>query len=160
MKLFSEFLAEEDKKEKSGTYAALLPSPATRMWLHKWMEQQNIKEMVDAKDYHCTVVYSTTPVPEIKDIPVDLPMKTSFKEWKVFGDDKMLVATLNAPEAVKLFEQTIKAGAVSEYPSYVPHISVALHYEGELPEKEPKFSIWFEKFKVAPLDEDFKYNDD
>jgi 2'-5' RNA ligase len=159
MKLFSEYLAEAEE-HKDGTYAALLPTTQSRTKLHSWMEKQNIERLVEAKEYHCTVVFSTNPVPEVEKISVDFPMYATIKGWKVFGDDKkMLVAALAVPSAKKLFDETIKIGAKTDYPEYVPHITVATNFKGEIPSEVPQFSIEFYKFKVAPMDKDFSYDD-
>jgi hypothetical protein len=160
MKLFSEYLAEaETEKHTDGTYAALLPTGSSREKLYEWMQKQNIERLIEPSEYHCTVVFSTKPVPDVADIPVKLPFSATVKEWKVFGDHKMLVAALHAPEAQKLFSKTIEMGAKTDYPEYVPHITVALEYEGDVPESTPDFKIVFYKFKVAPLDADFEYSD-
>src|ERR1039457_1342145 len=159
MKLFSKFLAEEMAKDH-GTYAALLPTKECREKLYKWMEEQSIARLVDVEDYHCTIVYSTKSVPTVADIPVALPIKATCKEWKVFGDDKMLVLVLTAPKAQKLFDKTIKLGAVSDYSEYVAHITLALRYRCEVPKEVPDFEIEFVKFKVGTIDEDFSYSDD
>lgn len=161
MRLFSDYLAEAEAIEhKDGTYAALLPETNSRTKLHEWMEKQKIDKLVEAKDYHCTVVFSTKPVPEVADIPVNLPFTATPKEWKVFGDDKKLVLALEAPKAKKLFDETIKMGAKTDYPEYVPHITVALNYQDDVPKDIPPFKIRFYKFKVAPTDSDFSYSDD
>lgn len=160
MKLFSEYLAEAEDEHKDGTYAALLPENSSREKLHGWMASQHIDKLVDMKDYHCTVVYSTKPVPEVANIPIDLPFNATPKEWKIFGKEKMLVLVLNAPKAKKLFDATIRMGAKTDYPEYVPHITVALNYQEDVPKEVPLFKIRFHKFKVAPMDTDFSYSDD
>ena len=160
MKLFSDYLAEAEAKEKAGTYGALLPIFSDRLKLYKWMEKQDISNLVKAEDYHCTVVYSTTPVPEVANIDIELPFIAIPKEWKIFGKDKMLVLALDATEAKELFDETITLGAQTDYPEYIPHITVALQYDGEVPSKLPPFEIQFYKFKVAPIDDDFSYSDE
>lgn len=162
MKSFREYLmeAEAEDHNESGTYGALLLSKESKKKLHDWMQKHKIDKLVDAVDYHCTVVFSTKPVPEVKNIPIKLPFTARFKEWKVFGDDKMLVVVLNAPSAKKLFDKTIEMGAKTDYPEYVPHVTVALNYEGEVPKELPDFMIEFINFKVSPLDADFSYSDD
>jgi len=158
MKLFSEYLMEAEQ-HKSGTYAALLLKNESRTKLYAWMEEHNIARKIPAKEYHCTVVYSTTPVPNVSDISINFPIKAKFKEWKIFGDDKLLVAVLTCPKAVKLFKETIKMGAKSDYPTFIPHISVAKNFKGDVPADIPDFEIIFYKFKSDSLDTDFKYND-
>jgi len=158
MKLFSEYLAEAEE-HKDGTYGALLPTQTSREKLHEWMEKQDIPNLVESKEYHCTVVYSTKPVPEVADILAPVPFSATVREWKVFGEDKMLVAALDCPQAQKLFDKTIDMGAKNDYPEYVPHITVALKYEGDVPKEKPEFKIVFHKFKVSPMDADFSYSD-
>lgn len=162
MKLFSEYLAEAEaeEKHKDGTYASLSVSKTSRDKLHNWLKNHNIEGLVDPKEYHCTVVYSTKPVPEVADISVPLPIKAKSIEWKIFGTEKLLVLALKNSKITDLFNKTIKMGAVSDYPSYIPHISVAKDYNKDIPTELPTFLIQFDKFKVGSLDEDFEYNDD
>jgi hypothetical protein len=163
MKLFSEYLAEAEAAEQShkdGTYASLSVKKIGRDKLHSWLEKQKIEGLVDPKEYHCTIVFSTKPVPEVKDIPVPFPIKAKAIGWDIFGSDKMLVLKITNPKLFDLFDKTVEMGAVSDYPSFVPHISVATGYKGDIPTKIPSFLIQFDKFKVGPLDRDFEYNDD
>ena len=158
-KLFSDYLAEAEAAEKKGTYAALHISKPIREKLHIWMEQQQIKKLVEATDYHCTVVYSTIAVPEVKNIPIKFPIKAKPKEWKVFGPDKILVLAVDNKKLFELFDKTIEMGAKTDYPSYVPHISVATGFDGDMPEDLPDFNIIFDQFRVGTIDEDFSYSD-
>ena len=58
MKSFREYLmeAEAEDHNESGTYGALLLSKESKKKLHDWMQKHKIDKLVDAVDYHCTVV--------------------------------------------------------------------------------------------------------
>ena len=160
MKTFREYLKEAEDIEKKGTFGALHIIKESRNELHDWLTDHEIPEILDKNDYHCTIVFSTKPVPEVADIPVKFPIKAKVKEWKVLGTDDLLVAVLESNKIVKLFNKTIEMGAKTDYPSFIPHISLAMHYKGQMPKEIPEFEIVFDKFKVGPLDADFKYGDD
>lgn len=158
MKLFSEYLKESEEKESSGTYAAMLLDKDSRDNLYDWLSDHKIKNLIEPAEYHCTVVYSVKSVPEVADIEVDLPIEAKIIGWKVFGDEKLLVAILESNELHKLFDETIKIGAKTDYPEYISHISVAKNYDKEVPEKFPDFSVLLNRFKVDTLDADFNYS--
>jgi hypothetical protein len=160
MKSFREYLAEAEESEKKGTFGALHLTKETRNSLHEWLEENKIKEILDKDDYHCTIVFSTKSVPEVADIPLKFPIKAKVKAWKILGTDDLLCAVLESKRVVKLFDKTIEMGAKTDYPDFIPHISLAMHYKGDLPEELPEFEIVFDKFKVGPLNADFKYGDD
>jgi 2'-5' RNA ligase len=160
MKSFIEYLAEAEESEKQGTFGALHLEAETRNNLRDWLEEHKIKELLDKDDYHCTIVFSTKSVPEVSDIPLKFPIKATVKEWKILGTDNLLCAVLESTRIVKLFDKTIEMGAKTDYPNFIPHISLAMNYEGDLPEDVPEFEIVFDKFKVGALDADFKYGDD
>jgi hypothetical protein len=158
MKSFREYLIEAEKADEKGTYASLGVDVNSRKKLYKWLEKQKIENLIDIAEYHCTIVYSTKAVPEVENIDVNFPIKAKPKEWKVFGTDNLLVLVVDNPEIVELFKKTRKMGAESDYPSFVPHISVAKNYKGDVPDALPKFLITFNSFKVGTIDEDFTYN--
>ena len=153
MSLF-DFLTED---KKPGTFASLRLEERCSKKLHKWMENQQIEQLVDTVDYHCTIVFSSKPVEGIEKL--DYPSSTSIVGWKVLGGPKMLVALLDDSKLKLLFDKTIEMGAVTKYPSFLPHISVALNYKGELPTKLPNIEIQFEEFRVEGLNRDFDYKD-
>lgn len=162
MKTFREYLTEAVENEhKAGTYASLSVDKTCREQLHSWLTENEVGgDLLDATDYHCTIVYSRKGVPEIANIEAPLPIKAEPKEWKIFGDDKILVLAVTNPKLNDLFNKTRDMGAESDYPSFVPHVSVATNYKGEVPATIPDFPINFTKFKVNELDADFSYNED
>lgn len=166
MKKFSDFLLEAYEEESnqenliqaSGTFAALyIPEDNCSSRLYKWLEKNKIDNLVEKKEYHCTIVHSTHPVPDVKNISLELPISATIKEWKILGKDNMLVIVLESREIVSLHEETKALGAKWEYAEFIPHISVAFNYKGELPQKLPNIKIKFTEFKVSALDQDFEY---
>jgi len=51
-------------------------------------------------------------------------------------------------------------GATSDYDEYIPHISVAANYTGELPKEVPAFLIVLEEYIVEELDLDYSYDEE
>lgn len=153
MSLF-DFLFEE---KKPGTFASLRLSSTCSKKLHKWMDKQNIDNLVDESDYHCTIVFSTKPVEGLENL--EYPSHANIIGWKVLGSPKLLVAVLDDSKLKPLFDKTMEMGAVSDYPSFIPHISVAINYKGELPAKLPNIKIQFKEFRVEGLDKNFDYKD-
>lgn len=160
LKSFRDYLMEAESTdiEASGTYACLVPTIETKNKLHSWLKEKNIENLLEEKDYHCTVVYSTKAVPEVANIPTKFPIVAKPKEWKIFGTDNLLVLAIDSEPIVKLFDETIALGAKTDYPSFIPHISVAKNYTDQIPSDLPQIDIIFNKFKTSSLDEDFEYD--
>lgn len=158
MKTFSEYLAEATKSP--GTYACLKVSAESKDELRDWLEENEIGGMIDPEEdeYHCTIIYSKKAVPQVEDLDPNLPITAKVKGWEVFGDDKILVALLTSKDIVKLNKEAMEMGATSDFDSYVPHVSVATGWDGDVPNSYPKFSIEFDKYDVTELDVDFEYN--
>jgi 2'-5' RNA ligase len=159
MKLFSEYLKlVESSEKKKGTYSSFQLDEPSRKKLHDWLESNKIENLVDPDEYHITVTYSRKPVPEINEIKPKLPIKVKAIGWEVF--DNLLVLKVSPSKLKKVYDESLELGATSDYDSYIPHISVAKKFKGEVPETFPKFTITLNEFIVDELDLDFSYSMD
>jgi len=146
----------EAAEKKKGTYSSFQLNSESRKKLHDWLETNKIENLVDLDEYHVTVTYSRKAVPEIYDIKPKLPIKVKAIGWEVFGD--LLVLKLEKDKLIGIYSQSIELGAESDYDEYIPHVSVAKKYTGEVPKTYPKFYITLNEFKVEELDFDFSYS--
>ena len=164
MKTFREYLreteqhsanSESSKSDTSGTYASLKLDEESKTQLSKWLtDNVKIANSVSPDEYHCTVVYSKIPVPEVANINPKLPIKASMVRWEIFGigEEKMLVLVIAGAGLQKLFKQTRKLGATWDFDNYTPHITVATNYtETTVPEIIPQFSLLLNKFVCESL---------
>jgi 2'-5' RNA ligase len=158
MKTFSEYLAEAEKNEKSGTYASMQPNQSSRKKLHDWLEKQEVPNLVAPEEYHVTIAYSRKPVPQIAKIEPNLPIKVKPIGWEVFGD--LLVLKVSDKDLSKIFDKTREMGATFDYPEFIPHISVAKDYKGAVPNTLPKITITLDEYRVEELDLDFSYTEE
>ncbi len=155
LKMFSEYLAEEENKTSTGTYSSLVLSDLSKSKLKTWVTKHHISNAASAETYHCTINYSRKEVPAIEKLTPNLPIKANIKGWDLLGpnnEKNVLVLLLDCPDAEQLFEDTTKLGAISDYPEFIAHITIAAPYSSELPKAYPKFTLVFNEFKVEELD--------
>jgi hypothetical protein len=157
MKTFKEFLMED--LHAAGTYVNVKVSAEDQDKLYSWCEEHGIGPLMDKEDYHATVVYSPTPCPDAKHYDFNLPATANIVGWKAFDSQlgRCLVAQLQSEDLDK-FNADMKNiyGATSNFPSYIPHITVSWGYEGALPENYPAFKITFDKAEVKGIDPNWK----
>jgi 2'-5' RNA ligase len=147
------------KNHASGTYMCANVSTKTQKDLAAWVAIHNIPNASDPKQYHTTIIYSRTSVPEVKDYKVDLPLTGKITKWEIFknGDKNCLVALVDCPELVE-HHKAIRAqfGATHDYPDFKPHITISYDYGiTDVPEDLPSVPIVFTKTHVEPLDTEF-----
>jgi hypothetical protein len=133
---FKEFV-----KHEHGTYVSLTPSPESAKRLDDWVRDNlTLSNTVPRKDLHTTLVYSRTPVPAVESYPFRFPIVGTIVGWKLLGDDnnKFLVAHVLSSELQALYADMKMLGCTSDYPEYIPHITVVYDYKGELPDACPR----------------------
>ena len=153
IKTFSQFLAEEEASK--GTYSSLVLSEKSKQKLHAWVKSQDITNSAEADSYHCTINYSRKAVPAIAELKPTLPIKAKVKGWDLLGpagEKNVLVLLLDSSAATDLFKETKELGAISDYPEFIVHVTIAAPFTGQLPTKYPKFTLVFDEFKVEELD--------
>lgn len=157
MMSFREFLSEEI--HPAGTYVNVKVSDSDKTKLYDWCQENGIGPLMDKEDYHATVVYSPTPCPDAIEYDFNLPAEANIVGWKAFDSQlgRCLVAQLQSQDLTK-YNMDMKNiyGATSNFPEYIPHITVSWGYEGELPQNYPAFKITFDKAEVKAIDPNWK----
>jgi len=148
-------LFEELKRSPhpGGTYSAIIPSRESQDKLYSYMASLGISGLEDSDEYHCTLIYSKNPCPEIQKADFGLPCEAIPKGFALFGEDKdILVLEIYCPNATRLSDTFMdKYGATSDFPEYKAHITVAKEYTGELPDDVPDFNIEFTGMMIEEL---------
>jgi hypothetical protein len=140
----------------NGTYASFHLSPASAKLLSDFCEDMHLSDAVEADDYHCTIIYSHAPCPEVAQEDFNLPCKAVPKGYKLLGTEVIvLVMELECPNAEFLHNRFMeKHGATHDYKEYIPHITLTKSYNGKvLPSELPPFDIIFNNFKVEEIEE-------
>ena len=140
--------------QPGGTYSSLLPSVESKEQLYLFCAKAGIENLVDSDEYHCTLIYSKNPCPTISSEDYGLPCQAIPVEFRVLGTDSpVLVLEVYCPDAVNLHSRfRLKHGATHDYPEYIPHITVAKNFQGEVPKEIPEFDIEFTGFNIMELD--------
>lgn len=130
----------------NGTYASFQLSPASAKLLYDFCEEMRLPDRVEIDDYHCTIIYSHAPCPEVSQEDFNLPCKAVPKGYKLLGTEVVvLVLELECPNAEFLHNRFMeKHGATHDYDEYIPHITLTKSYYGtDLPADLPPFDIMF-----------------
>lgn len=147
-------------KHQNGTYTCVKPDDATRVKLLQYM-QDNLSNIdgieLSADDLHCTIVYSREPVPVLEVLEVQFPIIANFKQFSLFGENNdVLVAEIQSEQLTQIFNQSSDLGAVSDWPDYKPHITLAKNV-GQIDLDSLRyidFDIVFDQYVVEALDLD------
>jgi 2'-5' RNA ligase len=146
-------------RHKDGTYVALQMRKDSRELLDNFVGMNlGLDERIDPDTYHVTVIYSKMPVPHAEQLDNKRNATATAIGYEVFPTktgDKCLVLRMDCPEAVAINQHLTELGAVSDYDSYKPHVTVCYNYQGpedvnELP--LPEFAMEFDRLEVKPLD--------
>jgi 2'-5' RNA ligase len=143
----------------AGTKVFVYPSKEDSNRLYTFVHQTlgiTAKKIVRPDQYHCTVIYSDASCPGAEEADIKLPLVGGVCDWEVFNSPQFgscLVAVLNSNDIRALNKQIRDAyGATMRFPTFIPHITVAWGYEGEVPTQLPRFSLLFDAYKVAGID--------
>lgn len=157
MRSFIDFIAEG--KAKGGLYVSLLPSPESRDAIFDFCQKNNIPNLVAKDELHSTVVYSRSHVENQSIKEFKMPVSATVNGWEVLpskDDGSVLTMKLKSSDMRKVNAAFRDRGATSDYPTYKPHITVALDWKGSPPTVKPSLSLSFGTFEVKPLDLDYK----
>jgi hypothetical protein len=148
---YSDYLFES--LHDNGTYSSLIPSTSCKEDLYSFLVKQNIPNLVDLDDYHCTLLYSRKSCPDIVNEDFSLPCEAIPVSYEVLGKEKkVLVLRLYCPNAVRLHNTFIeKYHGTHDYPEYVVHITIANEFSGDLPVDLPEFNIIFNGMTVEEI---------
>jgi hypothetical protein len=150
----------------AGTKVFVYPSKESSAQLSAFVKNNlNVKAdiLVRPDQYHCTVIYSKSACPGAENMDINLPMVGGVQDYEIFESahyGKCLVAVLHC-QAIRDLNKEIRDtfGAVSDFPTFIPHITLAWGYQGVLPSLLPKFALTFDAYKVAGLDPNWTPND-
>jgi hypothetical protein len=138
-------------QHQNGTYASLKLTTQTAQQLADWCDQQGIPHD-PAEEFHCTLCYSRTPLPQAVAIQKSVSIKAKISEWKNLGDHACTVL-INCPDAHKIFKLLEKHGASHDWPEYTPHVTVnSTQHLNPLPTVTPDFELEFDHIEVKPLE--------
>ena len=143
-----------ESKYPGGTYSSLLPDDNTKEHLYAHCVELGIPDIVDPEEYHCTLIYSKHGCPEISRENFNLPCKALPIGYKILGTDKkVLVLELYCPNAVNLHNLFMeKHGATHDYEEYIPHVTIANNFEGDLPVNLPDMELIFNGRTIEVLE--------
>jgi hypothetical protein len=143
----------KNSSHPGGTYSALTLSTKSSEELLSFMASLGVDNLEDSDEYHCTLIYSAQPCPEITKEDFALPCKALPIEFRVLGKEKkVLVLEIYCPNASRLHNLFMeKYGATHDYPEYIAHITVAKDFIGEPPVDIPDFQIEFNGMMIKEL---------
>lgn len=148
---FIEYL--EEANHSTGTYASLLPDQSSTAYLNTLCEMLGI---TDVPDFHCTLVYSRVPVPELEELPVPFPVHASIDKYDIFPSKegkKVLVLRLKSETLHALFDKTMLMGCTYDFDAYKPHITLSYDYTGATLNGDfSNRNITFDRIDVQGLD--------
>jgi hypothetical protein len=145
-------------EHEHGTKVFVYPSKNDSQNLYKFVTEVlrvKAEKVMKPDQYHCTVIYSDHPCPDVEKMHFPMPLVGSIKHWTIFEGalGKCLVAELYSPGIVRLNKKIVdEFGATSNFPSFKAHITIAWGYEGDLPTQLPDFAILFDAYKVSGID--------
>lgn len=148
-----------------GTKVFVYPSKESSANLRAFVDNLDITApiLVKANQYHCTVIYSDSSCPGVETMNIRLPMVGGICDYEIFDSPqfgKCLVGVLNSTDIRELNRQIRETyGATMRFPTFVPHITLAWGYEGDVPKHFPTFSLHFDAYKVAGIDPNWNPND-
>lgn len=155
---FKEFVVEQDEHSK-GTYVNVKISDLDKNKLYDWVVGRGINEPLDKNEYHTTVIYSRTPCPDAANYEYGIPITGNITGWKIFdaGIGRCLVAFVQSEQLQKINADLQRDyGATSDFPEYLPHITVSYSYIGEIPDDYPAMRITYDQVEVKGLNPDWR----
>lgn len=98
--------------------------------IREWATSQGIMSTLEGWDMHVTLVYSKSPLLWSQGKPDRevMTIRGGKRSVELFGDDHVLVLTLESEDLQLRHKELIAIGAVSDYPNYWPHVTIT--YKG------------------------------
>lgn len=154
----------DELKKQTGIYVGLKLSTTSAEELEEWVKKNNIPNPVPKDDYHVTLVYDRNhslddyTIEEFDPIKLD-PSTYSFE---LFGQEKnvLVLAFKNKQLEDKHAWTRQELGFNWDFPSYIPHITLALDVPNFNVSKLslPDFPIYLVEEYKESLDEDWNGN--
>lgn len=128
-------------EKEQGTYVGVRFDKKTVKQLNEFMDVNNVPNQILTSKLHSTLIYSKKPCPDFKALQDNYPLKTKFKGFELFGEDKTcLVVLIDSPEMIKRNKEiTEEHGATSDYDEYHPHITLTYNVEDLDVDKLPDY---------------------
>lgn len=127
MENFKQYVAEKTEMKFTGTsgfYCSMLLSDESKKRIAELCDQHSLP-FTEQDELHCTVMYSPDHIPHSIPIPRNMPIKGRIIGLALFGDNDHLVALVESAQLKSFNRRLVKNGAVSTYPEYRPHITLA-----------------------------------
>ena len=148
---------EDFKNHTNGTYFALQPSGPSRIGIQNLCTQLGLKNPVDPMSFHCTVLYSRKPCPDIVHEDFDMPIWGEGYQYDLFEIKGEKTATVLLLRSIRLMELnkhlTDTHGATSDFPMYTPHITLSYEPTDFIQEHPVTFNIKFDSYVITPIKE-------
>lgn len=114
----------------AGRYIGVKFSSDTKEHLKKIIDDEAIPNSTDIDDIHSTVAYSKgSNIPGYQVAGrFQKPVETEVEQFDIFPTEEnknCLVAKLNAPDLVKMHDDTEKHGATYDFDEYIPHVTLS-----------------------------------
>lgn len=132
-----------ESKYPGGTYSSLILSEKSADALYAYCSSLGISNLVEPTDYHCTLIYSKKECTDIAKEDFSLPCGAIPTGFRILGEEtKVLVLEIYCPNATRLHELFMeKYGATHDYDEYIPHITIASDFTGEVPVELPDLDV-------------------
>ncbi len=156
---FKNFINESE----NGSYVAAKFTEETNDKLFNWVSSQNLPQrisLIDKNDYHCTILYSKKSLKKIDWINKDISLTASIKGFEIFTylkTSKCLVLKIKSKELSNIHKYLLDVGGVSDFPNYIPHITVFYDLPDNFDSKQleiPTFQIKISRIETEKIIKD------
>lgn len=155
LKTFEEFCNEAEETTNIGTYVSV--KVKNNEELYNWFKEQNV-DMVPMEELHCTISYSRKEFQHIPNTEEVTITPAQLIKIEPLGDEGAVVLKFNSDEMQDRFQKCMSEGAMYDYDTYIPHITIT--YNGKDLDlskiKLPNFDIILTGETVEPLDLNWK----
>lgn len=144
----------ESVDHKNGTFVDASLTAESAKSLYNWCNERNIP-CISPEKMHVTMLFSRTPVPQLQQVDgYRLQRPAKLIKWEILGN--CLVLTLNSKLANTIHNFCKKHGGSHDYPKYIPHITIAYDYQGQIPSQIPNVELVLDSIGVNELDLNWK----
>ena len=159
-KTLRQYLDLFEQDHPNGTYAEVIPTPASLKTIEKLITTLNINEPTPSNEVHCTVTYSRKPCPDLANYEPKMPVSARVQGFRMFPmrtGGICLVLELDSQDIVELHKYARSLGCSHDYPEYTPHVTLTYAWPTkELPGLDVSgITLMFDQFKVKPLNPDY-----
>ena len=126
-----------------------------------WAKSQGFNTTLDPNELHVTLIFSKTPVDWSKLTPQDDELVSTNEEGRAvekLGDKGAIVLRFEDDRLIDRNQEILDAGAKSDFPSYLSHITITYDPGNVDIEKVEPYSgeLVFGPEEFLPVDEDWK----